>query len=367
MLNVQLEYSNISSEDEEHPPLAEPAESLRFRDFIPAYQQRDGSDEALLWQLGRALFDEIDLALPETASRAIRKRIEAEQRRKALSSWLQAATATQVDSAVRQATPGDAAAAAEIFALLTGYRLSEACQTALKSGNVRLATILSQVGSDMEFQSHINEQLRQWRDTRVDAQIPTEIRKIYEVLSGNVGLSPGRSGNGVADCSSDIDICADLDWLRALAIRFWYEDPNGGLEPALASYDRATSEAAAAAALPAYAVARSEEQTDPLHDSQPIADARYNLLKLAIDGSVPIESVLLPRTFGASAVDLRLPWHLSMLMTRAMRIRGFSDANMQGHSHAREEITAGYADQLEKEGRWEWAIFVLMHLSRPER
>ena len=334
-----------------------------------AYDNEGNAQEATLWRLGKALFDEIDIRLSSAASTEVRNKVESIRRTKAISAWLRDAVAPSVEADLRRiaSASGEDGASERIFALLSGHQVSRACEVALESGNIRLATLLSQAGGDEEFKADVEQQLQVWREGRADAQISRAQRKIYELLSGNVDVSQGRRGHGAVDSSEDIDINEGLDWLRAFALRFWYQRCDGDCHTSLASYDQAAKADRVAKPLPSYALQAGDRQTDKLRDSEPIQGILYNLLKLSVDPSLSVEATLLPRMFTASPVDFRLPWHLAMVLSRSMQIRGFQDAGIDSFSQIAEQLTADYASQLERAGQWQWAAFVYLHLAKEER
>lgn len=366
LLSVQLQHTEflLQDEGESDIPFAATQADLRFHHLAHAHGGKEASDEALLWRLGHALLDEVDIAVPTTAPLEVRRRAENFKRSMALSEWFEAASKSSMETDLR----GGDHAENDIFTLLTGHQVTRACALALQTGNVRLSTLLAQAGGDREACDDVARQLQQWRDERTDAHISTAQRRVYELLSGNVNTSAGRRGNGPADTSETIDIGANLDWKRALASRFWYGSDDHDYKSAMASYDRAVKQGRAAEPLPVYALEDRSGSAGQLRDSEPITDALYNLLKLSADPTLSIESVLLPRSFNSSPIDFRLPWHLAMLLARAMQVRGFTDADVDNKfSITAEELTASYAAQLEEAGYWEWAVFVYMHLVLRER
>lgn len=367
-LQVQHAHTKIDS-DSDTLPFASTLPSLRFHHFVSAFQSQDTSAEATLWRLGNALFDEIELGLPETVSDETLERVSRIRRTDAFSRWLREAVAPAVEEDLRRiaSNPAESRSAATVFTLLTGNQVERACQAALAEGDVRLATLLSQVGGDDEFRADVGLQLAKWRESRVDPLIGKDYRKIYEVLSGNVGASPGITGSSKVDSSESIMISEDLDWKRAFALRFWYAEFNASIPSAIKRYDAdASKDLALALPIPSYKVEK-QPNTWALADGDDARDILYELIKLYSDVRMSLEIALSPRAASSSPYAYRKTWHLYQLLSRALQVREFDDVDASGYSELSQSVIGSYADELEKSGLWEWAAFVLLHLVDPSR
>lgn len=212
-------------------------QSLRFGAFSSVFDRDDRSQEASLWRLGVALFDEIDLRLPPTAPQDLVSRVTSLRRKAALSAWLSHAVSStvEVESRAHVAASRDAAL---VFSYLTGHQLERACSAALDAGDLRLATLLAQIGGgDATFRQDVNQQLSTWRSEGVDAHITKDHRRIYELLAGNVGLSKGTSSVREAiDQVEDLAIAGGLDWKRAFGLHLWYDVPAS--TPLISAFER---------------------------------------------------------------------------------------------------------------------------------
>ncbi|GAA6017767.1 hypothetical protein JCM10207_000492 [Rhodosporidiobolus poonsookiae] len=426
LLKLQLSQTEIfepSPLSLSSSPAAVPSPSLRFSHFADLFSSPSAAqpssassstrtDEAQLFKLGAILFDEIpDLALPapgddaehaaETQTPAYRAALAALRRKDQLSAWLEQAVASEVEADLRAAAASSGsgssatttAAAKRIFAHLSGHQLSSACDAALSTRNLRLATLLPQAGSlsapaDPSFSADLFLQLSKWREYRVDAaaHFPTALRRVYEVLCGNLGVSAGRTG-GVEDQADEVHVLEGLGWTRALAMWAWYgaaapssEGATGAEErvrAALEAYEGAVAaDQRVAAPLPAW-VRAAGAAAKTSADGQDGRDPAYHLLKLFAEPAHPLEALVLPVNFGPSRGDYRMPWHLYVLLSRVLRQRDFEDrvdveleqggmkedgAEVEGNSVTADRVTESYAAQLEQQGLWEWSAFVLLHL-----
>ena len=133
-----------------------------------------------------------------------------------------------------------------------------------------------------------------------------------------------------------------------------------------------------ASPVPWYAERPSPEQaasrwTAPANAQSP--DALYALIKLFADPACNLSAILSSFSFSASPADYRLPWHLYIVLSRALRIRDLADRDtsiprsedgedddVEGHSPSADLLANSYASQLEQLGMIQEAVFVLLHL-----
>lgn len=451
LLRLQLAKTDIYEPGRQSgaAPQAVPSGSLRFHDFANLFQSKTQADsaaaaakndqEARLFRLGACLFDEIaDLALDQVVDSASRPYVEAIRRRRLISAWFEDAASSTVEadlSLLPEASPASPAVSAKrIFALLSGHQISAACETAIESSNLRLATILAQLGPDaLATDDHIRAdvalQLEKWREYHIDTFVDGAYRKILELVSGNLGVSPGREdldpkGDGV----DELHILEGLEWKRALAAGVWYAVPqatgaaiagaDAGLAEVVERYERAyRADRRVAAPTPDYLLSTSSSEgtnsrpwppppSSSSFSSDAPLDPAFHLLKLFTSPTHPLEAALEPRNFGPSPLDYRLPWHLYMLISRVLQRRDWEDRmelpddeggdgvasdavdedeammmmgggraegrdgsvlTLEGNSVTADRVTEAYAMQLEAQGEWHWAAFVLLHIELPDR
>jgi nuclear pore complex protein Nup98-Nup96 len=365
-LQIQQQHTHIDL-DEDGIPFAQPSPDFRFRHFAESFDDRDATFEASLFRLASALFDEIpDL---DTSALSTAQAIHATRlaRQAAVSAWLKQVTAPSTEDELRSTNDP----ARQIFSYLTSHQIEEACKTALAAKDLRLATLLAQASyPDAAFQSDLKLQLAKWREYQVDPQIPLSYRRIYELLSGNVGLSAASAIRDEVDGAKAVYISDGLDWKRAFACGYWYavageDDP---LRAAVQSYQAACS-STSSEARPALPTPWYDSATDlkKWKLAEKPNDVLFELINFASTRSTSLEVVLTPTGFSPSPLDVRLPWHLYQLLARVLRVADFEDRTDEGASARAEQLTVEYAHQLERVGLWEWACFVLLHLAYPER
>ncbi|XP_054432172.1 nuclear pore complex protein Nup98-Nup96 isoform X3 [Pteronotus mesoamericanus] len=314
-------------------------------DFLEAQIVKQWS---LTWTLCEALWGylkELDGQLDEPS-----EYIQILERRRAFSRWLSHTAAPQIEEEVsltRKDNPVEA-----VFSYLTGKRISEACSLAQQSGDHRLALLLSQLVGSQSVRELLTMQLVDWHQLQADCFIQDERLRIFALLAGKPVWQLSEQ--------KQINVCSQLDWKRSLAVHLWYLlPPTASISRALSMYEEAfqnTSEGEryACSPLPSYLEGSGcmvEEEQD---SRRPLQDVCFHLLKLYSDRHYDLNQLLEPRSITADPLDYRLSWHL-WEMLRALNYTHLSE-QCEG------VLQASYAGQLESEGLWEWAIFVLLHI-----
>lgn len=303
---------------------------------------------SLTWTLCEALWGhlkELDCQLEEPSDY-----IQILERRRAFSRWLSQTAAPQIEEEVsltRKDNPVEA-----VFSYLTGKRISEACSLAQQSGDHRLALLLSQLVGSQSVRELLTMQLVDWHQLQADSFIQDERLRIYALLAGKPVWQLSEQ--------KQINVCSLLDWKRSLAVHLWYLlPPTASISRALSMYEEAfqntsQSDSYACPPLPSY-LEGSSCVIEEKQDSRPLQDVCFHLLKLYSDRHYELNQLLEPRSITADPLDYRLSWHLWEVL-RALNYKHLSE-QCEGILHA------SYAGQLENEGLWEWAVFVLLHIN----
>lgn len=362
LLRLHLDQSHVEIVD--GIPQATLSPSIRFRDFASVFDAGDRSHEANAFRLGQALFDEIDLCLASDSPDELVERIQQLRRKLALSKWLENAVAPSVDSDLLKNGENRPA---KLFTLLSGNKVARAVDMALEGNDMRLASLISQAGRTGEFRDEMQRQLDDWSKNNADPLISPEYRRLYALLAGIMDVSPGNKGRG-NDASPDVMVANDLDWKRAFGLRMWYGCPfESTVSDVFADFaDSLESPYPPATPLPPYLEQESKSSVKKWNLPTRPTDVLYCLIRLFSDATISLEQVLSARNCSASPTDLRLPWHLYLLLSRVMQKRDFLDRNEGGYSAQADRVTQGYAAQLEQNGQWTLAAFVLLHLETSE-
>ncbi|KAI0318527.1 nuclear protein 96-domain-containing protein [Amylostereum chailletii] len=365
--------------DEDGVPFANPSPDLSFASFASLFSSADHSFEALLFRLGHALFDDIQLHLHESVSVDVRNRIYAIRRKAALSSWLEEAVAPTVEAEVKRSM--SASTAATTFTLLTGHQVEKACEASIAGGNVKLATLISQAGGDHTFVDDLRSQLQIWRDQRIDAHIDPDVRKVYALLAGVVDGLKGSNGTGTEQCA-DISIVQGLDWKRVFGLHLWFAQPiDAPIADVFDAYEQQWKTMAEQSAPPIPWYSESPLSGPSLWKTPSGAtppDALYNLIRLYADPACSLSAIFSPQSFGPSPLDFSLQWHIYILLSRCMGLRDLADRDdpgedmsagdsddeprIEGHSPSADLLASSFAHQLEQMDLIQEAAFVLLHI-----
>ncbi|WRT66918.1 uncharacterized protein IL334_003883 [Kwoniella shivajii] len=356
---LALHLENTIVETLDGIPYAAIDTTIRFRDFASRFDAGDRSHEASVFRLGVALFDELDLRLPSDSPEELVERIASIRRKLALSNWLEDAVSPAVDSDLIKSGEDRPAKA---FALLSGHQVERAVQSALDGGDMRLATLISQAGGEEIFREELMRQLEDWQKYKVNPLIAKGYRKLYALLAGITDISPDDPSKGSDGCPNVL-IAEGLDWKRALGLQLWYgnrfEDTISDVVSAYsASLD---STHPPAKPLPAYLEIPAHLPRNWNSPYEP-TDVLYNLIKLYSNREISLDQILRSRDTSPSPFDVRLSWHLYILLSRVLEKRDFEDREGEGYSASADKLTEGFASQLELNGEWTYAAFVSLHL-----
>ncbi|KAK9402698.1 nuclear pore complex protein Nup98-Nup96 [Crotalus adamanteus] len=301
---------------------------------------------ALVWRLCEALWghlQELEVRLEEPSDYELLL-----ERRRAFSRWLSRAAAERIQEEVSLSQNDNPAEA--VFSYLTGKQISQACRLAQQSGDLRLSLLLSQLAGSQEVRELLALQLADWHQLQADVFIRDERLRIFCLLAGKPvwQLSEKRT----------INVCSQLDWKRSLGIHLWFLLPSTApLSKALSMYEAAfqdspDGERYACAPLPPY-LEDSGCVVEDDNSQRPLQDVCFHLLKLYSDRCYDLHQLLDPRSITADPLDHCLSWHL----WEALRALNYTHLSEQCQG----VLNASYAAQLEREGLWEWAVFVLLH------
>lgn len=356
LLRLHLDQSTVSTLD--GIPQATLSTSIRFRDFASVFDTGDRSNEANIFRLGQALFDEIDLSLPPDSPDELVERILQLRRKLALSKWLENAVAPTVDSDLLKNGENRPA---KLFTLLSGNKVARAVDMALEGNDMRLASLISQAGRTGDFRAEMLRQLDDWNKYNANPLISAEYRRIYALLAGIMDVSPGKD-------STSVIISKDLDWKRAFGLRLWY---GCSFESTISEiFDEFTGALDTphppAEPLPPFLESDNEKSKNRWNIPTQPTDILYNLIRVYSDATVSLDQVLSARNCSSSPTDLRSPWHLYLVLSRVMQKRDYIDRDQDGYSAQADRLTQGYAAQLEQSGQWTLAAFVLLHLETIE-
>ncbi|KAL2915582.1 hypothetical protein HK105_204766 [Polyrhizophydium stewartii] len=342
--------------------------------------------EQTLWRLASALWDPMqleDVVSKQLITQAQKAAVLVALRREALSAWLAATIKREAeDEAAHSETSWE-----RILALLTGRLVASAVGEAVKSRNLRLATMLAQVngpgsrvtlisasggqtmhsahgtpgrgGMDPVARASLATQLRVWQATAAAStdgadslgpapgmsaatHIPPEYMDVLRLIAGDMNLWDDRI------------FTQGMSWMRAFGVFFWYG--RGGdlsFPAALEMFETAFVGAGGAGCVP---VPRPPHR-GALASTEPAAasgggvaggsirgplDVCFHLLKIAADPAHPLEAALDPLASTPQLLDYRVSWLLAHLLSDVKGVRRFRD--MQAETAA--PLMAGGAGMM---------------------
>ncbi|KAF9973765.1 hypothetical protein BGZ73_002983 [Actinomortierella ambigua] len=359
-LRAQLQHTEISfnatEDDDNNGPVAKIGEDISFTDMLAGIQQIGNNsisaEEMYMWVLGQTLFDM--QPVPEDFklwSTGAQNEFEKRGRRERFSVWLSSILKQDTDeilSKLQSTMPPKEAAAASIFPLLASNRHVEATEAAIRAGNHRLASLISQTTRGSSSFPGVSDQLALYAKA-THAQINEDYHKVLGLLRGNVESGP----------SSKVSVLQDLDWRKTLGLYLWFQkSADGQLKEALEQYTLAFSSAnqMTAKPLPWYQQRHKRAAWDTQKFRQAY-DILYELTTLMVSPSRPLYRVLQPLGFSPSPLDYRLSWHLYQLLDHSLKVGSFGTS-----SHGADKLCQDFMFQLESLGLWEWAVFVALHV-----
>ncbi|KAI8816094.1 nuclear protein 96-domain-containing protein, partial [Fimicolochytrium jonesii] len=362
-------------------------------------------EESMTWKLAQALWDPIDV--PETGDHHTEALIESALRREEVSKWLRGTVKRQTDADVSQASGAE-----RVFVLLGGRQVGGAITAAIQNRDLRLASILAQLGGPSSrvltgkgsrdqpsASGHgipgrhgtnevvlkaVSDQLAVWE--HVERNRMSGVTKPYMRLWNLVGGQPERWGKEIFERLPD--------WKRNFGLYFWYAD--GGAMPihaAVGAYENGAEELSyVAQPAPAYlGTSRSSIPRDVESNKSP-RDICFHLLKLFSQNDHLLESALNPLNITPNPLDHRVTWLLWVMLSTVKRVRTAADSRLQqirfhqeacrdddmddddseDSEHQNEALSVATADrltrdfmaQLEALGLWKWSIFVALFLGR---
>lgn len=313
-----------------------------------------------VWELCAALWGDLPELDSEDGSKDVNSHYTAMIRRKAVSLWLEKVSKPLVKSETASVFGSEGSQYAHkeeyldgILSLLSGRQILEACQKAQDYGDHHTALLLSQLSGSAAVRKLMCEQLDSWEKSKADSFISPQRLRLFLLVAG--------LPNYESSDESFINTCQLLDWKRAFAIHLWYIcSPVASLADALHLYQEAfcasdedSGNAYAKRPDPPYLDSLSDDCIETVHGRK-LNDLCYHLLQLYCERSHPLEQLLNPATHTDDPRDYRLSWCLMQVLY------SLDYAHLSPLSEA--IIHSGFASQLENNGLWYWAIFVLLHL-----
>jgi nuclear pore complex protein Nup98-Nup96 len=308
---VQKEHTKVSIRDGvPYARLEVDPSSMEFSSLAKAVaiDTPAGAHEQQAWQLLSLLYDDSD---------SIPAGIDAEHvnqyKKELLSEFWKQLVWDDAQKHVQQA----ASAEEKAIAHLSCNNVADACQALLEGMDMRLATMVSQIGGDATMRQNLSAQLDEWRRLDMLSEMEDSYRAIYELLAGNCARSEGKYVSGRENHASTFGIAGrfDLDWRRAFGLRLWYGTMTvEPIELAVAQFADAIRDGLEdVKPVPWF----SESDTDmgwEDPDTENREDLLWGILKLyacsKLDLPANIEDVLAPENVSGNPLNARISFQL---------------------------------------------------------
>jgi nuclear pore complex protein Nup98-Nup96 len=353
-----------------------------------------GVHEQHSWQLLSLLFDDAD-KIPDGVDEEHVHLHKKEQ----LSEFWKSLVWDDAQSHVQQASSAEEKAIAH----LTCNNVADACHSLLAGLDLRLATMVAQIGGDASMRQNLVTQIDEWRRLDVLSEMEDSHRALYELLAGNCAQSEGKNVSGRENKASTFGISNRfaLDWRRAFGLRLWYgimhDEP---IEMAVAQFADAIRDGLEQVK----PVPWFTEANENMGWNDPEAEDREDLLwgilklyassKLELDAN--IEDVLAPENVSGHPLNARISFQMFQLFKSRLDDQSEADERKVGMPTVRgqdedahrssflsstasqfdrdaqaenplielgDKITLTYAASLHTREHWTTAAWVYSHLS----
>lgn len=282
-----------------------------------------------VWSLIQSLWGSIDGELLQSTDHAT-----VMIRRDLLSSWLQNVI-TNNDVLKSNLNYLD-----RLMNLMMCHKVSDACDLALENNDINLSLLIAQSSGGPSVRQLVQHQLCCWHEVEADEYIDEKRLRILMMIGG-ISAMDGA-------CNSLINIYENHNWLKCLALQLWYiSSPIASVTDTILSYEQnfLNENANVAAPIPPY---KNQSENTKYYD------IRFHLLKLYSQRSYPLECLLNPANYSKDLMDYRL----SFFVLQVLKTLGYHHLS----DSCRFKVYNCVAEQLETNGLWEWAIWVMLHI-----
>lgn len=351
------------------------------------------TEEQKAWQLLSLLFDDAESAPPGVSDK---KQWVEQNRKERLSRFWQSLVFEDAQKHAKEASTHEEKA----LAYLSCNSIADAITTLFHGSDVRLATMVSQLGGDVAMREDMREQIDEWRNMDFLAEMDDTVRALYELVRGETAQAEGKGGQR-EDKALTFQIASrfKLDWRRAFGLRLWYQTTaDENIEMAVAQFTDAMRHGTEDVKPVPWFIAQGLDMgwDDPQKDQR--EDLLWGILKLyayskADDIPANIEDVLAPANVSGHPLNARLSFQLFQMFwsrqhdqteeedrmvpmptSRPGTHSGFLSSvnSTRGDDQAEDpqtelgdQLTLTYAASLHTAEHWTTAVWVYTHLSSP--
>lgn len=318
-----------------------------------------GAHEQHAWQLLSLLFDDADKIPAGVDPEHVHL-----HRKEQLSEFWKVLIWDDAQKHVQQA----ASAEEKAIAHLSCNNVADACHALLAGLDLRLATMVAQIGGDAFMRQNLVTQIDEWRRLDVLSEMEDSHRALYELLSGNCAQSEGKNASGRENKASTFGISSRfaLDWRRAFGLRLWYgimhDEP---IEMAVAQFADAIRDGLEVVKPVPWFTEAGEDMgwNDP--DAEDREDLLWGILKLYASSKLEldanIEDVLAPENVSGHPLNARLAFQMFQLFKSRLddeseadeRKVGMPTVRGQDNDAHRSSFLSSTASQVDKDAQAE--------------
>ncbi|KAF2744617.1 hypothetical protein M011DRAFT_407995, partial [Sporormia fimetaria CBS 119925] len=289
-------------------------EPLDFADLAKAVALNTpaGVHEHQAWRLLSILFDEVD-EVPSDMSQEHFEQHRDRYRKDKLSEFWESLVHRDADRHAQQAGSAEEKA----IACLSGHKVPDACHTLLSGLDLRLATMVAQIGGDLAMRQDMAAQIDDWRRLDVLSEMDEPVRALYELVSGNCARSEGKQLEGHENRARTFCIAQEfgLDWRRAFGLRLWYGIlADESIELAVAQYADALRDGLETVKPTPWFLEQEVDHSWKDPDADHREDILWGILKLyassKLDMPANVEDVLAPENVSGHPLNARLSFQL---------------------------------------------------------
>jgi nuclear pore complex protein Nup98-Nup96 len=373
--------------------------SLNFADLakVVPIDNPAGIYEYQAWQLLSILFDEVDQVPSDMTAEHLDHHRE-RYRKDKLSEFWESLVRQEAEEHARQAETNEEQA----IAYLSAHNIPDACNALLGGLDLRLATMVAQIGGDLAMRQDMASQIEEWRRLDVLSEMEESVRALYELIAGNCAQSEGKQLDGPENKATTFSIAQyfGLDWRRAFGLRLWYgtlvDEP---IELAVAQFADALRDGQEAVRPTPWFTRHPDGMSWDDPDADDREDILWGILKLYASSKLHlpanVEDVLAPENVSGHPLNARLSFQLfhffksrldnddeyldrRVSMPTVRHGDGLRQSFMSSTTSAVMDEQSGnplielgdklaltYAASLHTSKHWKTALFVYTHLSSP--
>ena len=399
-LNLQMEHTTVLTRDQVPKAIIRTdPDTLEFSEMadVVSLGTKAGTEEHKAWQLLSLLFDDSD-QIPASVPKEKHEQWLAQSRKDRLSRFWQSLVFEDAQEHAKEAVSIEEKA----LAYLSCNSIADAINVLFRGDDLRLATMVSQLGGSVTMREDMREQIEEWRKMDVLAEMDDSVRALYELIRGETAQADGKDGVIREDKAASFQIASrfNLDWRRAFGLRLWYQSTSDeNIEMAVAQFADAMQQGRENVKPVPWFVEQGLEMGWKDSQKEQREDLLWGILKLyaslKTDG-IPtnIEDVLAPENVSGHPLNARLSWQLFQIFwSRKNDPKGDQDREINmpalretagrdsfslsvrstnGNDQAEnplvelgDQLTLTYAASLHTSEHWTTAAWVYTHLSNP--